>query len=76
MATDLALKAFLNLPDAEGDDAVATYADARAQALGLVLPLACRPGVIENLTQLRRQAAGFIAMLGDSGPDEPEAFTP
>ena len=76
MAADPALTAFLDLPDTGGDDAVAAYADARAEALGLALPAACRPGVIENLALLRRQAAGFIAVLGDTASDEPDGVTP
>ena len=76
MAADPALTVFLDLPDTGDDDAMAAYADTRAQALGLGLPAACRPGVVENLALLRRQAAGFITILGDDGSDAPEAFTP
>lgn len=72
MAADPALEAFLVLDDG----AVATYADARAQALNLPLPSACRPGVIENLSLLRRQTAVFVAGLDVSAPDPPEAFEP
>ena len=71
MATDPALAAFLALDD----DAVAVYADARAEALGLGLPLETRAGVIENLTLLRRQTATFMAGLDGSGP-APGAFEP
>lgn len=70
MATDPALAAFLALDDA----AVAAYADARAQTLGLALPLETRAGVIENLALLRRQAALFAADLDGAAP--PEAFEP
>jgi hypothetical protein len=72
MAADPALEAFLVLDD----DATAAYADARAQALNLPLPPACRPGVIENLSLLRRQAAVFLAGLDASIPDPSEAFEP
>ncbi|WP_082584831.1 AtzG-like protein [Caulobacter sp. Root655] len=72
MAVDPALSAFLALPD----DAVAAYADARAEGLGLPLPQACRPGVIDNLTLLRRQAETFVAALPASAADEIEAFAP
>ena len=72
MATDPALAVFLALDD----DAVAAYADARAEALGLSLPLETRDGVIENLALLRRQAATFVAGLGDASADVPEAFEP
>ena len=75
MATDPALAAFLALDD----DAVAAYADARAEALDLGLPPETRVGVIENLALLRRQAATFAAALGDADapePFEPEAFEP
>uniref|UniRef100_B0T8S2 DUF4089 domain-containing protein n=1 Tax=Caulobacter sp. (strain K31) TaxID=366602 RepID=B0T8S2_CAUSK len=71
MATDPALEAFLALED----DAVATYAEARAEALGLALPPETRAGVIENLTLLRRQTATFTAGLDGSEPT-PEAFEP
>jgi len=70
MATDPALAAFLALDDA----AVAAYADARAEALGLTLPPETRAGVIDNLALLRRQATTFAASLGDTAP--PEAFEP
>ncbi|MGR4866181.1 AtzG-like protein [Caulobacter sp. LARHSG274] len=70
MAADPALAAFLAL----SDDAVAAYADARAAALGLALPAACRPGVVENLTLLRRQAATFADASDTSAA--PEAFEP
>ena len=76
MAADPALSAFLALPDSGADDAVAAYADARAEALNLPLPRACRPGVIDNLTLLRRQAETFIADLPASPDDEIEAFAP
>jgi hypothetical protein len=70
MAADPALEAFLAL----ADDAVAAYADARAQALGLGLPAACRPGVVENLALLRRQAATFADSAEASAA--PETFEP
>jgi hypothetical protein len=70
MATDPALAAFLALDDAE----VAAYADARAQALGLALPLETRAGVIENLVLLRRQATTFAAAVDDA--TTPETFEP
>jgi len=70
MAADPAFEAFLAL----SDDAVAAYADARAAALGLALPYACRPGVIENLALLRRQAATFADSAEASAA--PEAFEP
>ncbi|MBO9709777.1 MAG: DUF4089 domain-containing protein [Caulobacter sp.] len=70
MAADPALEAFLALED---DAAVATYADARARELALAIPAECRPGVIENLALLRRQAASF-ASLAPAGPVE--AFEP
>lgn len=72
MATDPALAAFLALDD----DAVAAYAEARAEALGLVLPPQTRAGVIENLALLRRQTALFMAALDDTVPAAPEAFEP
>ena len=72
MATDPALAAFLALDD----DAVAAYTDSRAEVLGLALPPETRDGVIENLALLRRQAATFVAGLGDAGADVPEAFEP
>ncbi|MFZ0268900.1 DUF4089 domain-containing protein [Caulobacter sp.] len=72
MATDPALAAFLALDD----DAVAAYADARAEALGLVLPPETRDGVIENLALLRRQTVTFTAALDDSLAPAPEAFEP
>ena len=71
MATDPALVAFLALDD----DAVAAYADARAEALGLALPPETRAGVIENLTLLRRQTTTLTAGLDGSEP-APEAFEP
>jgi hypothetical protein len=74
MAADPALEAFLALPATGADDAVAAYADARAEALGLALSAACRPGVIENLALLRRQAATFADASDRSPP--PEAFEP
>jgi hypothetical protein len=69
MATDPALAAFLALDD----EAVAAYADARAEALGLALPPETRAGVVDNMALLRRQAATFIAGAGldDTGPLEP-----
>ena len=72
MATDPALAAFLALDD----DAVAAYADTRAEALGLALPPETLAGVIDNLTLLRRQAATFTAALDDATPPAPEAFEP
>lgn len=74
MAADPALEAFLALPATGADDAVAAYADARADALGLALPAACRPGVIENLALLRRQAATFAD--GSEASAVLEAFEP
>lgn len=71
MATDPALAAFLALDD----DAVAAYADARAEALGLSLPPETHAGVVDNLALLRRQAATFAAGLDDAGP-APAAFEP
>jgi len=70
MATDPALAAFLALDD----DAVAAYADARAAALGLVLPPQTRAGTVENLALLRRQAALFA--LGQDEAALIEAFEP
>ena len=72
MATDPALAAFLALDD----DAVAAYAEARAEAMGLALAPETRAGVIENLALLRRQTATFLAGLGASAPNTPEAFEP
>jgi hypothetical protein len=71
MATDPALATFLALDD----DAVAAYADAHADALGLVLPPETHAGVVENLTLLRRQTATFTAGLDGSDP-VPEMFEP
>lgn len=71
MATDPALAAFLALDD----DAVAAYADARAEALGLALPPETLAGLIENLTLLRRQTATFTTGLDQSEP-APQAFEP
>lgn len=71
MATDPALSAFLALDDV----AIAAYADARAEALGLAPPPETRVGVLENLALLRRQAATFTVALGDTSPP-PEAFEP
>ncbi len=71
MAADPALAAFLSLTD----DAALAYAEARAEALGLALPLAVRAGVIDNLILLRRQAETFIAALPADGPPA-EAFEP
>lgn len=76
MAADPALEAFLALPATGADDAVAAHADARAEALGLTLPTACRPGVVENLALLRRQAATFMAGADLAAPAAPEAFEP
>ena len=76
MAADPALSAFLALPATGDNDAVAAYADARAGALDLPLPQACRPGVIDNLALLRRQAATFIAALPAEASAAPEAFEP
>lgn len=70
MATDLALSAFTALDD----DAVAAYADTRAETLGFTLPPETRAGVIENLALLRRQTATFTAALGEA--PAPEAFEP
>ncbi|GGL46068.1 hypothetical protein GCM10010983_49160 [Caulobacter rhizosphaerae] len=69
MTTDPALAAFLALDD----QAVAAYADARAEALGLALPPETRAGVVDNLALLRRQAATFVAAVGldDTVPLEP-----
>ncbi|MBC7669414.1 AtzG-like protein [Caulobacter sp. DWR2-3-1b2] len=72
MAADPALATFLDL----SDDAVAAYADARAEALGLPLPPAARAGVIDNLTLLRRQAETFIAALPVDAPGAAKAFEP
>lgn len=72
MAIDPALATFLAL----ADDAVATYADSRAEALGLPLPPETRVGVVENLTLLRRQAAVFVDGLDDIMPGSSEAFEP
>jgi hypothetical protein len=72
MATDPALAAFLALDD----DTVAAYAAARAEALGLTLPLETRAGVVENLALLRSQTATFAAELDDTTPPVPEAFEP
>lgn len=70
MATDPALAAFLALDD----DAVAAYADARAEALGLTLPPETRAGVVENLSLLRLQTATFMAGLDENAA--PQAFEP
>jgi len=70
MAIDPALAAFLALDD----DAVAAYADARAEALGLTLPPETRAGTLENLALLRRQAATFAANLRKTAT--PESFEP
>ncbi|CAN7621225.1 AtzG-like protein [Caulobacter sp. LjRoot300] len=69
MATDPALAAFLALDD----EAVAAYADAQAEALGLALPPETRAGAVDNLALLRRQAATFIvdAYSDDTAPPEP-----
>jgi len=72
MATDPALTAFLALDD----DAVAAYADARAEALDLFLPPETRAGVVENLALLRRQTATFMSGLDDAVPPAPERFEP
>jgi len=72
MATDPALAAFLALDD----QAVAAYADARAEALGLALPPETRAGVADNLALLRRQAATFMADAGPNGAGPPEPFEP
>ncbi|MBO9558505.1 MAG: DUF4089 domain-containing protein [Caulobacter sp.] len=64
MATDPALTAFLALDD----DAVAAYADARAEAIGLVLPPETRAGTLENLALLRRQAVTFALLVDDATP--------
>ena len=69
MATDPALAAFLALDD----QAVAAYADARAEALGLALPPETRAGVVDNLALLRRQAATFMT---DAGPDDTAPLEP
>jgi hypothetical protein len=71
MAADPVLEAFLAL----SDDAVAAYADARAEAASLPLPEAVRPGVIDNLALLRRQAATFLAGL-PTGAAAAETFEP
>lgn len=70
MATDPTLTAFLALDD----DAVAAYADDRAEALGLALPPETRAGTLENLALLRRQAATFATLVDDAAPIE--AFEP
>ncbi len=70
MAADPVLTAFLALDD----DAIAAYADDRADALGLALPLETRAGVIDNLALLRRQAAAFITGLDDTLPSAPGTF--
>lgn len=70
MATDPALTAFLALDD----DAVAAYADARAEAIGLTLPPETRAGTLENLALLRRQAATFADVVDVATPIE--AFEP
>ena len=72
MATDPALAAFLALDD----QAVAAYADARAEALGLALPPETRAGVVDNLALLRRQAATFVAAISLDGAGPLEPFEP
>jgi hypothetical protein len=72
MAADPALSIFLALDD----EAVAAYAEARAQAIGLALPPETRAGVIENLTLLRRQTVTFVAGLDIASPQAPEPFEP
>jgi len=72
MAIDPTLAAFLALDD----DAVAAYAGARAEALGLSLPRETHAGVVENLALLRRQAATFMAALDETTPPASEAFEP
>lgn len=69
MTLETDIQAFL----AEPESATSAAADARATALDLVLPEACRAGVIDNLDLLRRQAGLFVAVA----PDGPvEAFQP
>lgn len=72
MAIDAALKAFLDLTE----DEIATYADQRAAALGLILPEPTVAAVRENLAVLRAQTAVFVAALGDEARDTPVAFQP
>jgi len=69
MTLETDIQAFL----AEPESATGAAADARATALDLVLPEACRAGVIDNLDLLRRQAGLFVA----AAPDGPvAAFQP
>jgi hypothetical protein len=72
MAADPALSIFLALDD----EAVAAYAEVRAETLGLALPPETRAGVLENLTLLRRQTATFMAGLDAGAPETPETFEP
>lgn len=72
MATDAALKAFLDLTDSD----VAAYADARAAEIGLTLPEPTLAGVHENLALLRAQSALFVAALGERAGEKPQSFEP
>ena len=72
MATDAALKAFLDLTDND----LATYAAGRAAEIGLALPEATLPAVCENLALLRAQTALFIAALGERAGESAETFEP
>jgi hypothetical protein len=77
MATDPALAAFLALDDGASDGAaMAAYADARAETLGLILPPETRDGALENLALLRRQTAAFVAGFDLAASDAPETFEP
>lgn len=72
MATDAALKAFLDLTDQD----LATYAATRAAEIGLILPETTLPAVCENLALLRAQTALFVAALGARAGESPQSFEP
>jgi len=72
MATDAALKAFLDLTDND----LAAYAATRAAEIGLVLPEPTLPAVRENLALLRVQTALFVAALGERAGEPAEIFEP
>lgn len=72
MALDAETRDFLDLTEAE----IGSWAAARAAASDLPLPPTVQPGVIENLTLLRNQAALFVEALGEAAGQAAEVFQP
>jgi len=54
-------ESFLQIDEAD----LSAYADARAAEMGLIIPAAFRPSVLENLTALQAHARRVSAALQD-----------